>query len=272
MRKNHYRFSALMVLLACLLVAGTSFAKKIDDRGPGKGPRRTAARPSTEYRVHDVGNFWSAVSNFGNYGEPNELLPSGEWPGGSGVYYIWEGRLWVGALVGGEPLVSHADYGNYELDPTDGSTYYFGTGPKSIQDGLSHFDDLNSDIGGHTPIGLKFHQRSLAWSLNEYDDFIIFLMEVENVSGGDLNNVMVSYVFDNDVGAHYDPDQPAIDDLVDFDGWAPEGENPYKYDWVDPLDLDDNGITGYDYWGWPVADPNNPFWDVSSPYSPMAGE
>ncbi|MEJ2754011.1 MAG: hypothetical protein P8169_15255, partial [Chloroflexota bacterium] len=135
------------LLLAAMLAAGTAMARQIESL---KGPRRTAARPSTEYRVHDVGNFWTAISNFGNYGEPNELLPSGEWPAGSGVYYIWEGRFWIGALVGGEALVSHAEYGNYELDPTDGTTFYFGTGPKSIQDGLSFFDDLNGSIGGHT--------------------------------------------------------------------------------------------------------------------------
>jgi len=268
-KENHYRIPALLVLLACLLAVGTTFAARIDMTGPGKGPRQTAARPSTEYRVHDVGNFWTAISNFGNYGEPNALLPSGEWPGGSGVYYIWEGRFWAAALVGGEPLCSHADYGNYELDPSDGSTFYFGTGPKSIQDGLAHFDDLNGDIGGHTPIGLKFHQRSLAWSLNDYDDFIIVLLETENVSGGALNGVMVTYVFDNDVGAEADPTEPHIDDLVDYDGWAPQGENPYQYDIVDPLDLDGNGETGYDYWGWPNADPRNPFWNG---YSPMAGE
>ncbi len=269
MRRNHILTTVLLVLLACLLAASSSFAARIDMTGPKKGPRRTAARPPTEYKVHDVGNFWTAVSNFGNYGEPNELLPSGEWPGGSGVYYIWEGRFWVGALVGGEPLVSHADYGNYELDPTDGSSFYFGTGPKSIQDGLSHFDDLNAEIGGHTPIGLKIHQRTLAWSLTDYDDFFIKLIEVENVSGGQLNNVFVSFVYDNDVGAHYDPDQPAIDDLVDYDGWAPQGQNAYQYDWVDPLDLDGNEETGYDYWGWAKADPRNPFWNG---YSPAAGE
>lgn len=237
-----------------------------------KGPNaQFAARPSTAYKVHDVGTLWTAVSNFGNYGEPNYLLPSGEWPAGSEVYYIWEGRLWLAAMIGGEPYVSHADYGNYELDPTDGSTYYFGTGPKSIQDGWSRFDDENGSIGGHTPIGYEVSQRSLAWSLPDYDDFIVFYEEVKNNSGGVLNGAFVTYVFDNDVaaGGGGDPSEANIDDLVDYDGWTPEGENKYKYDWVDPLDLDGDGEDGYDYWGWPKADPRNPFWNG---YSPVRGE
>lgn len=226
-----------------------------------KGPvRRPAARPALAQRVHDVGNVWTAFSNYGNYGDPNANLPSGEWPAGSGVYYIWEGRFWIGAMVGGEPLVSHADYGNYEFDPTDGSIFYFGNGPKAIQDGWVRFDD-QTDIEGHTPIGFEISQRSLAWSLPEYDDFVIFLYEIKNISGGALNGVMVTWVFDNDCGAGPggDPDQPHIDDLVDYDGYAPENQNPFRYDIVDPLDMDGDGNTGYDVWGWALADPRNPY-------------
>jgi len=261
---------ATLVALALLLVTIWSAAGLADVIPSVKGPVQVTARPSTEYRVHDVGTLWSAVSNFGNYGEPNALMPSFEWPAGSEVYYCWEGRLWMAAMVGGEALCSHADYGNYELDPTDGSIFYHGTGPKSIQDAWSRFDDL-TDYEGHTSIGLEVSQRSLAWSLTEYDDFIIFYVDVKNVSGGTLNGAFLSWVFDNDVGtgAGGDPSEPHLDDLVDYDGWTHEGENPFRYDIVDPLDLDNDGIDGYDYWGWAVADPRNPFWNG---YSPVAGE
>ncbi|MCB2199115.1 hypothetical protein KQI63_06890 [bacterium] len=265
----------LVALAAAMLLLGfapNALHARIMNQPTIKGPSaQIAARPSTAYKVHDVGTMWTAVSNFGNYGEPNTLLPSGEWPAGSEVYYIWEGRFWLAAMIGGEPFVSHADYGNYELDPTDGSTFYFGTGPKSIQDGWSRYDDLNSDIGGHTVIGYEVSQRSLAWSLSEYDDFVIFYKEVKNVSGGQLNGAFMTYVFDNDVGSGPggDPSDPHLDDLVDYDGWTPPGENTYQYDWVDPLDLDGDGVDGYDYWGWPKGDPRNPFWNG---YSPVAGE
>jgi len=268
-RTNLFAMAGVILLMT---IGSDALLARVIDRPDIKGPRtEIAARPSTAYKVHDVGTFWTAVSNFGNYGEPNTLLPSGEWPAGSEVYYIWEGRLWLSAMIGGVPYSSHADYGNYELDPTDGSTYYFGTGPKSIQDGWSRFDDLNSGIGGHTVIGFEVSQRSLAWSLTEYDDFVIFYEEIKNVSGGVLNGAFVTYVFDNDVGSGPggDPSDPHIDDLVDYDGWTPEGENVFRYDWVDPLDLNGDGDTGYDYWGWPRADPRNPFWNG---YSPVVGE
>lgn len=262
-----FRFGFLAALsLTLVFAASPSHARSIKSSGIKDGGQQTAARPSPEYRVHDVGAFWSAVSNFGNYGEPNTTLPSGEWPGGSGVYYIWEGRFWFGAIVGGVPLVSHADYGNYELDPSEGSSFFFGSGGKSIQDGVVEFDDM-TDYQGHTPIGIKVRQRSMAWSLPEYDDYLVFNVEVTNVSGGTLNGAMVVWVFDNDVGSGPggDPDQPHIDDLVDYDGWVPPNEEdgqPFREDWVDPLDLDGDGITGYDYWGWPVADPRNPYWQI----------
>lgn len=240
----------------------------VKQRNPIKGPTVTSARPTVLSKVHDVGNMWTTVFNNGVYGDPNSGdtgNPSGEWPAGSGVYYIWEGRFWIGARVGGQPLVSHADYGNYELFPSDGSTYYFGNGPKAIQDGLVEYDDLDASIGGHTPIGFQMTQRSLAWSLPDYDDFQAFYMEIKNVSGGVLNNVFVTWVYDNDVGSGPNGathgNGGAIEDLADYEGWAPEGQNPWRYDWVDPMDLDGDGDTGYDVWGRPKADPYNPYWN-----------
>ena len=110
------------------------------------------------------------VTNFGSYGDPNSSVPSMEWPGGSDAYYLWEGRLWVGAIVDGEKLVSHADYGDYEWAPTEGSNFYFGPG-KSIQDHDVVYDDLQT-MSGHTPLGLEVHERGLSWSMGDYDDFI----------------------------------------------------------------------------------------------------
>jgi len=64
-------------------------------------------RPEISYRVHKIGRVWSAVSNFGSYGDPSSELPSYDWPGGTGVYYLWEGRLWIGAELKGCYYVSH---------------------------------------------------------------------------------------------------------------------------------------------------------------------
>ena len=268
----------LVAIAGALLLSslGTDDAlAAVKEKSQLKGPVQIASRPASQAKVHNVGTLWNAITNSGVYGDPNNLNPTGEWPGGAEIYYIWEGRFWLGARIGGTPFVSHADYGNYELYPTDGSTFYFGSGPKSIQDAWVRYDDLDGSISGHTPIGVMMSERALAWSLPDYDDFEIYLMEVKNASGGTLNNVFVTWVYDNDVGTG--PGGPAHgnggaqEDLVDYDGWAPAGQNRWQDDWVDPLDIDGDGVTGYDYWGWPIADPKNPYWDgYTDEYAPDA--
>ena len=144
---------------------------------PSRGPVREGnftegARPARDYRVHNVGDIWSATSNFGNYGDPNAQRPSAEWPAGSGAYYLWEGRFWFGAVIGGVYRVSAADYGNYEFNPKEGSNFFFGSG-KSIQDSYVEYDDLDPSVNTY-PIGIEVHQRSLTWSLPAYSDFIVY--------------------------------------------------------------------------------------------------
>ncbi|MBW6515509.1 MAG: hypothetical protein K0B81_02695 [Candidatus Cloacimonetes bacterium] len=48
---------------------------------------------------HDVGNIWLRVSNFGFFGSGNykPQWPSLEYPGGSGIDYLYLGSLWFGA-------------------------------------------------------------------------------------------------------------------------------------------------------------------------------
>ena len=66
--------------------------------------------------VHDVGELWSHVSNWGQIGsmpgagQPFSNAPSAEWPGGSKVEYLWVAGLWVGSVVNGVPAVSTAAY------------------------------------------------------------------------------------------------------------------------------------------------------------------
>ena len=257
------RWLSAILIGSAFVAAGMAVAAIKPELGPKgpvrEGPHTMSTRPLKAYRVHNVGTMWSATSNFGNYGDPNSERPSGEWPGGSAQFYLWEGRFWVGAIVGGEPRVSHADYGNYEFEPCEGSTFSF-LGQKSILDSYVEFDDL-TEKSGHTPIGLEIHQRGLSWSMPDYDDFIVYEYDIINRSGGTLNNVVVGWIFDCDVaaGPSGDASNANIDDLVDYDGYTGVNEtNAYKYDIVDPLDLDGDGLTGYDEWGWAYADPKNP--------------
>jgi hypothetical protein len=176
------------------------------------------ARPLPDFKVHNIGELWTIVSNFGNYGDPNSELPSYDWPGGVlNDYYLWEGRFWFGAMVNGVEKVSHADFGNYEFDPSDGSTFKTGKGT-SMWDIDVEFDDFGSS--NIDPLGVKVIQKAMAWSVPTYDDFIAYEYKLINVPGegpGDLQDFYVCWVFDADV-CEADVTDLHIDDLVSFDG------------------------------------------------------
>lgn len=51
-------------------------------------------------RFHNVGNIWLRVSNYGFFGSGDDVVPqypSLEYPGGSGIDYLYQGALWFGA-------------------------------------------------------------------------------------------------------------------------------------------------------------------------------
>jgi len=51
-------------------------------------------------KYHNVGNIWLRVSNYGFFGSGDDVVPqypSLEYPGGSGVDYLYQGALWFGA-------------------------------------------------------------------------------------------------------------------------------------------------------------------------------
>jgi len=257
---NKYKkITSIIIVLSLSMVVG----KNINTINYSPTSMRSAA--VDEYRVHNVGKVWTATSNFGNYGDPNvpEGLPSMEWPGGTGTHHLWEGRLWISALVDGEKRCSHADYGQYEFHPTEGSTFDLPAYPgKSVEDSYATFDDF---VGPHTTtsLGIKIKQRGLTWSTPDYDDFVIYELDVikersgDDYSGDELNELYVSWVYDCDVGTGNDPTNPHIDDAVDFDGWDgnnPESQITYKIDLVENGDLDADGvIEGYSDAGVPYG-------------------
>ncbi|MBN2031465.1 hypothetical protein JW824_14620 [bacterium] len=264
-KKVHFILCLLFTFLLCMQ---TLQARDIHSSNQMPIFQKPMARPATDGRVFNVGTLWNTVTNRGQYGHTEQLSPSMEWPGGSEAHYLWEGRFWIGAILNGEKCVTHADYGNYEWLPKEGSVFQFGQG-KAILDSYVEYDDISS-ITGHIPLGLEVHETGLAWSMGDYDDFIIYEYEVLNVGTNTLNNMFISWCYDCDICAIADPSDPNIDDLVDYEGWDGTESNTDIVDWVDPMDLDQDGETGYDEWGWPYAyplntatGPRNPNYDAS---------
>ncbi len=79
---------------------------------PGRPPLRRKDPFSGVYEVrgegfvHNVGNFWVNVTNLGVIGNPWKALstdPSGQFPPGSGVEYLYASGIWVGAKIGQDP-------------------------------------------------------------------------------------------------------------------------------------------------------------------------
>ena len=85
----------LMLFLVVLFVIGFSslaFTKAIQS---GSGSKRLDI-----FHYHNVGNIWMRISNYGFFGSGDDVTPqwpSLEYPGGSGIDYLYQGALWFGA-------------------------------------------------------------------------------------------------------------------------------------------------------------------------------
>src|SRR5947207_464543 len=72
---------------------------------------QTQAQSSFQRNTIDAGNIGLSVSNFGTIGNPlivsdPDNNPSMEYPLNSGIEHLYEGGLWIGALVNGQTAVS----------------------------------------------------------------------------------------------------------------------------------------------------------------------
>jgi hypothetical protein len=260
--QNYTKLMGAFILIFLLFASGL-FAK---DKKEKQSLSKPLGDPNeTTSKVHNMGTLWNAQTNYGICGDANAGQtgrPSMEWPGGSRVQYLWEGRFWFGAIVGGEFRCSHADYGNYELYPTIGSSFDIITGAnsRSMEDFVVTYDDLNKTFHSTQPIGIKVIERNLVWALPDFDDIVAYEYELINVSGTILNDFIISFVYDNDVGAVADVSNPHIDDVVDFDGWDGLNSDTDTWDIVENIDIDgdeygvpNNQLDGYDDWGIPYG-------------------
>ena len=225
---------------------------------------RITASIQAENRVHDVGNI---AVNVGNWGYLGNLLPhinnymidpcTGDWapqfeyPIHSGVQYLWQAGVWIGAMIrqdafeyprvsegvspttlqtemypGPEPgngivekTISYNAFnclGDYISSPDavseqDFYAVYSDTG--LYRPGGTAIDDPTD--GNHIPLGIKVTQRSYAWSYNYARDFIIVDYKIENIADKYLKNVYVGLYVDGDVGLE-DEQLRSHDDICGF--------------------------------------------------------
>lgn len=236
------------------LRAEPAFTPSLKDapRGPVASPfpYRSFADIQAENRVHDVGNIRVNVANWGYIGnkQPNldgnmldpctgDWAPQFEYPSGSGVQYLWQSGVWIGAVIREEafeyPRVSEGVspttfetemypgpppgngiverstranafncLGDFVSDPlavSEQDFYAVYSDTHRVRPGGSTID--NPTDGQHIPLGIKVTQRSYAWSYNYASDFILIDYEIENIADKYLKNVYVGLYVDGDVGS-----------------------------------------------------------------------
>jgi hypothetical protein len=242
----------MLILLGGMLLSGALFGE--DGPSGQASPRRRPAvsTPAVDEKTHDVGQLFFTVSNWGFFGsqrgeddpryciiyqagpKTGQCRPAAEYPGGSGLEYLFQGALWIGAVVAGDTLVSVGEDGWFhdvnELLPgynqaTDtimiNSIYLDSLIAISEQDFEAIMTDTvkNPNIvpTEHRPIGVEVRQRSVSWSYNYARNFVIIDYWFRNIreERDTIRDAYVGIYIDGDVG-HVNTPQYAQDDVTGF--------------------------------------------------------
>ena len=198
----------------------------------------TAAVSKTIQKVHHVSNIWLTTSNFGFFGDPEETFPdhyestdgleghiSCQFPARGGYDYLFQGGIWIGAIVGDDTLVSVGTDGwafsdaSKELFPggdaadsiqvrsVRASSPHYSEDAVSEEDFVAVYTDtlLTSDfnavsINHRQPLNIRVKETSYAWSFSYAEDMVIFDYEITNIGLKTLRDVYMGVYLDGDVG------------------------------------------------------------------------
>ncbi|MCI0406771.1 MAG: hypothetical protein L0209_12040, partial [candidate division Zixibacteria bacterium] len=211
--------------------------------------------PDKDQCTHKVGRLWFTVTNYGFFGNQTDrnlrdcltggLSSSAEFPGGSRVEYLFQGALWVGAVVTGDTLLSlgtdgwvfdaergelHADCDEavdiVRLSRNPNSPFYDSVNAISDQDIVAVMYDTLTDPAfvenpdpqdGKTfkPMGLKIIQKSYSWAAGWGQDWVMLDYSIVNLGRKPLTSVYLGIFVDADVGHENTPNY-FEDDLSGF--------------------------------------------------------
>ncbi len=198
----------------------------------------TQAVSKTIQKVHHVSNIWLTTSNFGFFGDPGETFPdhyestdgidghiSCQFPARSGHDYLFQGGIWIGAIVGDDTLVSVGTDGwafpdaskeffaggdaadSIQVRSTRNSSIHFDEEAISEEDFVATYTDtlLTSDfsavsINHRSPLNILIEERSYAWSFSYAEDLVIFDYVIKNNGLKTLQDVYMGVYLDGDVG------------------------------------------------------------------------
>lgn len=192
------------------------------------------APPNTQLRVHKVGNILMSITNWGFFGsqidegyedpETGRAAPSCEFPAGSGIEYLFQGALWIGAIVEDDTLVTvgadgwqhveemfpdAAPAGDIEkrsIRPTDPAYHpdavseadYIAVYTDTLTD-QQYVASTPMDRRPHKPLNIRVTQKSYSWSYKYSEDFILFDFFIYNMGVKTLRKVYMGIYIDADV-------------------------------------------------------------------------
>jgi hypothetical protein len=203
----------------------------------------TATLPNTQNCSHRVGNVFLTITNYGFFGSKfwqsqlreeycsytsdsdplGDLAPSFEFPAGSGINYLFQGALWIAAIVEDDTLCSVGADGwqwieeMYPAAAPDGAlirksnrqgSIYYDPDAISEQDYYAVYTDTTLDDGSivgidpvdnrrHKPMYLEVNQRSYSWSYKYAEDFILIDFMLRNIG---LKTIRKAYMVLRNIG------------------------------------------------------------------------
>ena len=175
------------------------------------------------FGFHDAGN-WNMMIGCGVYPrggvdhdpESDYVQQSATFPHHSTISYLYSGDLWIGAVVGGDTLVST---GTDQTTFTGGDEFWpakpdsggiVRTGRFSNDEFAAVYTDTLTDAAyvgqrnpyddaEHVPLGVKIRQTSYCWANGVDRDFIIVDFVVTNIVGKDIHQGWAGFYFDPDI-------------------------------------------------------------------------
>ncbi len=278
------RIFSLGIVIALLLTAAAQSAMKkpTDDDYRRAALRKVLAVPNTQNCSHRVSNVYFTITNWGFFGSQfgdatdwltedyclnpgvnaGELAPSFEFPAGSGISYLFQGALWIGAVVDDDTLVSFGADGWQRVNEmyprpapldnivqlsTRANSDYFSDQAVSEQDYFAEYTDTLVDDAltgrdekenrSHRPLNIKILQRSYAWSFSYAEDFVLIDYKIVNIGERDLRKMYMALYVDADIW--HQNVNPVVSNGFDDDitGYLPDYVSPNCPEIVEPLNL-----------------------------------
>jgi hypothetical protein len=204
----------------------------------------TKGLPFPQQRVHRMSQVNACMTNWGFLGSqmrqmyesrggcfmdnPNSeaIAPSFEFPAGSGLEYLYQGGLWIGAKINDTVYTSVGCDGALEIcelwpdsfprgaiieRSTIPTAFCYSPDAISDQDLIGVYTDTSADIPmspqqqdpidnrPHHPLNVRITQKSYSWSIPGFDKFIITAYIIKNIGSYPLSQIYIGFYMDTDI-------------------------------------------------------------------------